>query len=41
MLPDVNSAVNKDHNMGIKHVTKVITVGEVFNFGKFPKSILQ
>ena len=41
MLPDVISIVNKDANMGIHHVTRVSTVCEVFNEGKFPKSMLK
>ena len=41
MLPDVISTVNKDANMGILHVTRVSTVCEVFNVGKFPKSMLK
>lgn len=41
MLPDVISTVNKDANMGIHHVTSVSTVCQVFNVGKFPKSMLK
>ena len=41
MLPDVISTANKEFHMGIKHVTKVSTVCEVFNECKFPKSMLQ
>ena len=41
MLPDVISTVNKDANIGIHHITRVSTVCEVFNVGKFPKSILK
>ena len=35
------STVNKDNHMGIKYVTKVSTVCDSFNEGKFPKLILK
>ena len=41
MLPDVISTVNNDYHMGVKHVTKVSTICEVFNVCKFPKSMLK
>ena len=39
MLPAVISTANKEFHMGIKHVTKVSTVCEVFSEYKFPKSM--
>lgn len=40
MLPDVVTTANKQEHMGIKRVTSVNTVCEVFNTCKFPKTML-
>ena len=41
LLPDVLKTSNEEHKMGIKNVTMVTTVCEMFNVCKFPKTILS
>ena len=40
MLPDVVTTANEEHHMGIKRVTTVRTVCELFNTCRFPKTML-
>ncbi len=40
MLPDVVTTANKEHHLGIKRVTTVNTVCELFNTCRFPKTML-
>ena len=40
MLPDVVKTANKEHNMGIKRVTVVSSVCDLFNTCRFPKIML-
>ena len=41
LLPDVLKTSNEEHKMGIKKVTKVKTICEMFNVCKFPKTMLS
>ena len=41
LLPDVLKTSNEEHKMGIKKVTMVKTVCEMFNACKFPKTMLS
>ena len=41
LLPDVLKTSNEEHKMGIKNVTMVKTVCEMFNVCKFPKTMLS
>jgi len=41
LLPDVLKTSNEEHNMGIKKVTMVKTICEMFNECKFPKTMLS
>ena len=41
LLPDVLKTSNEEHKMGIKKVTMVKTVCEMFNVCKFPKTMLS
>ena len=40
MLPDVVRTANKDHQLGIRKVTSINTVCEIFNTCSFPKTML-
>lgn len=40
MLPDVVTTANEEHRMGIKRVTTIRTVCDVFNKCRFPKTML-
>lgn len=40
MLPDVVTTANKEHHMGIKRVTSVRTVCDLFNTCSFAKTML-
>ena len=41
LLPDVLKTSNEEHKMGIKNVTMVKAVCEMFNVCKFPKTMLS
>ena len=41
LLPDVLKTSNEEHKIGIKKVTKVKTICEMFNVCKFPKTMLS
>ena len=40
MLPDVVTTANEEHHVGIKRVTSVRTVCDIFNTCRFPKTML-
>ena len=40
ILPDVVRTANKDHQLGIRKVTSISTVCEIFNPCRFPKTML-
>ena len=40
MLPDVIITANSEHSIGIKEVTKINTICDIFNVCSFPKTML-